>query len=159
VPAGAAPLRLQTRRRASDAAAAKPVPAASAPCSSGRCSPAPAAAKPAAAPSGGRIFASPLAKRIAAEKGLESFPNIKGSGPNGRIVKADVEAAKPGAAPAAAPVAAGAPKAAPPPVGQPVFVAPGDTPRAAHLHPAKVIARAHAESKQTVPHFYLTVDL
>src|SRR5260370_516140 len=115
------------------------------------------AGKPAAAPSGGRIFASPLAKRIAAEKGLD-LSRITGSGPNGRIVKADVESAKPGAAPIAAPVAAGAPKAAPPSSGQPVFVAPGDT-RVPHTSIRKAIARRMLESKQTVPHFYLTVDL
>ena len=132
-------------------AAAKPAPAAPAPVA-----PVPAA-KSAAAPTGGRIFASPLAKRIAAEKGLD-LSRITGSGPNGRIVKADVESAKPGAAPAAAPVAAGAPKAAPPSVGQPVFVAPGDT-RVPHTSIRKVIARRMLESKQTVPHFYLTVDL
>jgi pyruvate dehydrogenase E2 component (dihydrolipoamide acetyltransferase) len=78
-----------------------------------------------------------------------------GSGPNGRIVKADVEGAKPQAAPTAAP----APKAAPPPAGaQPVFTAPGDK-RVAHNSIRKVIARRMLESKQTVPHFYLTVDL
>src|SRR6202011_1129666 len=90
------------------------VAAASAPAAAKPSAPAPAAApqpsapppppKPAAAPtpqpasSGGqRIFASPLAKRIAAEKGV-NLAAIKGSGPNGRIVKADVEGAKPGAA-------------------------------------------------------------
>jgi pyruvate dehydrogenase E2 component (dihydrolipoamide acetyltransferase) len=143
------------------AAAPKPVPAAPAPAAQAAAAPAPAAsapaAKPAAAPGGGRIFASPLAKRIAAEKGLD-LSRITGSGPNGRIVKADVESAKPGAAPAAAPIAAGAPRAAPPSAGQPVFVAPGDT-RVPHTSIRKVIARRMLESKQTVPHFYLTVDL
>jgi pyruvate dehydrogenase E2 component (dihydrolipoamide acetyltransferase) len=154
VPAGAAPAPAPAPKPAPAApqpAAPKPAPAAPAPIA-----PAPAA-KPAAAPAGGRIFASPLAKRIAAEKGLD-LSRITGSGPNGRIVKADVESAKPGAAPAAAPVAAGAPKAAPPSVGQPVFVAPGDT-RVPHTSIRKVIARRMLESKQTVPHFYLTVDL
>ena len=154
VPAGAAPAPAPAPKPAAAApppAAAKPAAAAPAPVA-----PAPAA-KPAAAPAGGRIFASPLAKRIAAEKGLD-LSLITGSGPNGRIVKADVESAKPGAAPAAAPVAAGAPKAAPPSVGQPVFVAPGDT-RVPHTSIRKVIARRMLESKQTVPHFYLTVDL
>jgi pyruvate dehydrogenase E2 component (dihydrolipoamide acetyltransferase) len=139
-------------------AAAKPAPAA-APAAA----PAPAAAKPAAAApqpaaasGGARLFASPLAKRIAADKGLD-LSRIKGSGPNGRIVKADVEAAKPGA-PAAAPAAAPAPRAAPPAGAQPVFVAPGDT-RVPHTSIRKVIARRMLESKQTVPHFYLTVDL
>ncbi|HEV3492436.1 MAG TPA: pyruvate dehydrogenase complex dihydrolipoamide acetyltransferase [Reyranella sp.] len=154
VPAGAAPAPAPAPKPAAAMpapAAAKPAPATPAPVA-----PVPAA-KPAAAPAGGRIFASPLAKRIAAEKGLD-LSRITGSGPNGRIVKADVESAKPGAAPAAAPVAAGAPKAAPPSVGQPVFVAPSDT-RVPHTSIRKVIARRMLESKQTVPHFYLTVDL
>ena len=116
--------------------------------------PAPAA-KPAAPSGGTRLFASPLARRIAAEKGID-LAGLKGSGPNGRIVKADVENAKP----AAAPVVAQAPKAAakaPAAGGQPVFVAPGDS-RVPHTSIRKVIARRMLESKQTVPHFYLTVD-
>ena len=79
-------------------------------------SPAKAAAPAPKAEDGGRIFASPLARRIAADKGLD-LSAIKGSGPRGRIVKADVENAKPGAAPAkadAAPAAAQAPAAAAP---------------------------------------------
>jgi pyruvate dehydrogenase E2 component (dihydrolipoamide acetyltransferase) len=110
---------------------------------------APQAAKPAEKPSGGRIFASPLARRIAADKGLD-LARIIGSGPHGRIVKADVEAAKPGAA---APAPAPRPAAAP----QPVIAAPGDT-RIPHTSIRKVIARRMLESKQTVPHFYLTVE-
>jgi len=135
------------------APAAKPAPAPTA------ATPAPAAPKPAAAApavaSSNRIFASPLARRIAAEKGLD-LSRIKGSGPNGRIVKADVEGAKPGLAPT--PAAAPAPRPAPPAAGQPVFVAPGDT-RVPHTSVRKVIARRMLESKQTVPHFYLTVEL
>jgi pyruvate dehydrogenase E2 component (dihydrolipoamide acetyltransferase) len=99
-----------------------------------------------------RIFASPLAKRIAAEKGV-NLAGIKGSGPNGRIVKADVEGAKPGAASGAAPAAA--PKSAP--SAQPIITAPGDQ-KLPHTAIRKVIARRMLESKQTVPHFYLTVD-
>ncbi|HET6221484.1 MAG TPA: pyruvate dehydrogenase complex dihydrolipoamide acetyltransferase, partial [Dongiaceae bacterium] len=137
--------------------AAKPTPAAAPAPSAPKAAPAAAPApQPAAASGGGRIFASPLAKRIAADKGLD-LSRIKGSGPNGRIVKADVESAKPGA-PAAAPAAAPAPRAAPPAGAQPVFVAPGDT-RVPHTSIRKVIARRMLESKQTVPHFYLTVDL
>src|SRR3984957_733676 len=157
VPAGAAPAPAPAPKPAAAAAppaAPKPAPAAPAPAAPAAQAP---PAKPAAAPAGGRIFASPLAKRIAAEKGLD-LSRITGSGPNGRIVKADVESAKPGAAPAAAPGAAPAPKAAPPSGGQPVFVAPGDT-RVPHTAVRKVIARRMLESKQTVPHFYLTVDL
>ena len=114
---------------------------------------APQVAKPVEKPSGGRIFASPLARRIAADKGLD-LARITGSGPHGRIVKADVEAAKPGAAvPAPAPAAAPRPVAAP----QPVIAAPGDT-RIPHTSIRKVIARRMLESKQLVPHFYLTVE-
>src|SRR5215218_8860875 len=75
------------------------------------------------------------------------------------------DAAGPAAAPAAAqpaaaatPAAAPAPRAAPPAGAQPVFVAPGDA-RVPHTSIRKVIARRMLESKQTVPHFYLTVDL
>jgi len=122
--------------------------------------PKPAAAprsQPTAAPAstGTRLFASPLAKRIAADKGID-LASLKGSGPNGRIVKADVENAKTGA-PAAAPAAA--PKAAPKPAPgtQPLITAPGDQ-RIPHTAVRKVIARRMLESKQTVPHFYLTVE-
>ncbi len=128
--------------------------------------PAAAAAAPAAQvthAAGSRVVASPLAKRIAEQAGL-SLAGIAGSGPNGRIVKADVEAAlaagpaKP--APAAAPVAAApapvaaapAPKPAAPPAGQAFDLVPHTTMR-------KVIARRLQESKQTVPHFYLSVDV
>jgi pyruvate dehydrogenase E2 component (dihydrolipoamide acetyltransferase) len=115
---------------------------------------APAPAQVLQAPTGQRIFASPLAKRIAAEKGI-NLSTIKGSGPNGRIVKADVEGAKPGvAAPAATPAATPRPA----PAARPVFAAPGDT-RVPHTSVRKVIARRMLESKQTVPHFYLTVEL
>jgi len=157
VPAGAAPAPApKPAAAAAPPAAPKLAPAAQAPAAPVPAAAAPAA-KPAAAPAGGRIFASPLAKRIAAEKGLD-LSRITGSGPNGRIVKADVESAKPGAATVAAPAPAAAPRVAPPSGGQPVFVAPGDT-RVPHTSIRKVIARRMLESKQTVPHFYLTVDL
>src|SRR3569623_1296396 len=80
------------------AEAAKPAAVKEAPKSAPAPSPAPAAA-PAA--SGDRVKASPLARRIAAEKGVD-LGAVQGSGPNGRIVKADVEGARPGAAPAVA---------------------------------------------------------
>src|SRR5471032_423758 len=145
--AGAAPAAAPAPAKAETKPAA-PAPAASAP-------PKPAAAlapQPAAASSGARLFASPLAKRIAAEKGV-SLAGIKGSGPNGRIVKADVEGAKPGAA---APAAASASRSAP--AAQPIVTAPGDQ-RIPHTAVRKVIARRMLESKQTVPHFYLTMEM
>ena len=141
----------KAEEKPADKPAEKPAVAAAAP------APAPKPAAPAASSGGTRLFASPLAKRIAAEKGID-LAGLKGSGPNGRIVKADVENAKPGAAPAAAPAPKAAAKApAPPAGGQPVFVAPGDS-RVPHTSIRKVIARRMLESKQTVPHFYLTVD-
>lgn len=118
-------------------------------------SPAPA---PAAAPaaSGDRIIASPLAKRIAEQKGID-LSTITGSGPNGRIVKADVEDAKPGAAPAAA-ASAPAPAAAPTPSVSPADGgAPYEEVKLNNVR--KVIARRLTEAKQNIPHIYLTVDV
>jgi pyruvate dehydrogenase E2 component (dihydrolipoamide acetyltransferase) len=132
-------------------AKAKEAPAAAAP--------APAAPK---ASDGGRIFASPLARRIAAEKGLD-LAAVKGTGPNGRIVKADVEAAKPGAKPAAA-AAEAAPKAAPATAAAPS--AP-DAEAVKKIYAdrefeevkldgmRRTIAARLSEAKQTIPHFYL----
>lgn len=118
-------------------------------------SPAPA---PAAAPaaSGDRIIASPLAKRIAEQKGID-LSTVTGSGPNGRIVKADVGDAKPGAAPAAA---ASAPAPAPAPTPS-VSPADGGAPyeEVKLNNVRKVIARRLTEAKQNIPHIYLTVDV
>jgi len=112
---------------------------------------------PAPAPSGDRIIASPLAKRIAEQKGID-LSSVKGSGPNGRIVKADVEGAKPGAA--AAP-AASAPAASPAPAAAPAaaqdFGIPHEVEKLSGMR--KTIARRLTESKQQVPHIYLTVDI
>ncbi len=152
VPAGAAAAAPLPQQAAAPAAKPAPAPVQAAPPPPPPKPSAPAP-QPAAAPSGQRIFASPLAKRIAAEKGV-NLASIKGSGPNGRIVKADIESAKPGAAPAPS----AAPKAAPAAAPQPIFTAPGDK-RVPHTAIRKVIARRMLESKQTVPHFYLTVDL
>jgi pyruvate dehydrogenase E2 component (dihydrolipoamide acetyltransferase) len=145
---------------------------------------APAAAAPAAAPvaaavapvamasaapaaSGARVFASPLAKRIAKEANI-NLAAVKGSGPHGRVVMADVEAAKAGggakiipmpgaAAPAAAP--APAPMASGPSADAvKKLFAEGSYEEVPHDGMRKTIARRLLESKQTVPHFYVTVD-
>ncbi len=142
---------------ASPAPAAKPAAAASAPAPVVAAAPAPAAA-PVAAPvkaSGDRVVASPLAKRIAATKGVD-LAGMKGSGPGGRIVKADVEAATPGAAPAPATAtpASTAPAAAAP---TPDFGIPFDAEKLNNVR--KTIARRLTEAKQTIPHIYLTVDV
>jgi pyruvate dehydrogenase E2 component (dihydrolipoamide acetyltransferase) len=131
---------------APEAAARAPAaaPAAAAP------TPAPAMAK---AAGGDRLIASPLAKRIAAQKGLD-LAGVKGSGPNGRIVKADVEGAKPGAA---APTAAPASTPAAAPTAAQDFGIPHAVEKLSGMR--KTIARRLTESKQTIPHIYLTVDI
>ncbi len=121
--------------------------------------PAPAPAAPAKA-DGGRIFASPLARRIAAQKGLD-LAQISGSGPHGRIVKADVESAAPAAAPA--PAAAAAPTAAAPAGPSADAVAKmyeGREYEEIKLDGMrKTIAARLSEAKQTIPHFYLRRDI
>jgi pyruvate dehydrogenase E2 component (dihydrolipoamide acetyltransferase) len=107
--------------------------------------------------SGVRVIASPLAKRIAAEKGID-LAGITGTGPNGRIVKADLEGAATGAALAPVPVAAAAPAA---PTPAPVAAIDTDIPHEVIKLSGmrKTIARRLTESKQQVPHIYLTVDI
>ncbi len=138
------------------APAAAPVAVASAPVQAS----APAAV---AAPKadGARVFASPLARRIAADKGLD-LTKVAGSGPHGRIVKADVEGAKPVASAAAAPAVAAPAPAAAPAMAQSASAetvkkmfadreyveVPLDGMR-------KTIAARLTEAKQTIPHFYL----
>jgi pyruvate dehydrogenase E2 component (dihydrolipoamide acetyltransferase) len=127
----------------------------------------PPAAPPAGnAPAGDRVKASPLARRLAAEKGID-LKALNGSGPNGRIVKADLESAKPGTAPAAQPTAAApaptpTPSAAPAPSAETKAVwydesIPHEEEKLSNIR--KTIARRLTESKQTVPHIYLTVDI
>jgi pyruvate dehydrogenase E2 component (dihydrolipoamide acetyltransferase) len=134
--------------KADAAAAPSPTPAAPA------ATPAPASA-PAA--SGDRVKASPLARRVAAEKGVD-IASVTGSGPNGRIVRADVEGAKPGTAPAAT-AAAPAEAAAAPAPAKPAAIPdiPHEATKLSNVR--KTIARRLTESKQQVPHIYLTVDI
>uniref|UniRef100_UPI000CD145CC 2-oxo acid dehydrogenase subunit E2 n=1 Tax=Paracoccus sp. SY TaxID=1330255 RepID=UPI000CD145CC len=124
-----------------------------------------AKAAPAKAEGGNRIFASPLARRIAAEKGID-LSGITGTGPRGRIVKADVEGAKPGAAkpaasPAGAPAAAApAPAAAQAPKGPSAdailkMYADRETTEVPLDGMRRTIAARLSEAKQTIPHFYL----
>ena len=150
------------------ASAPAPAPAEEAPKEEAPKAEAPAqAAAPAAGTDdkGDRIFASPLARRIAKDKGLD-LSQIKGSGPKGRIVKADVESAKPGAAPAKtdAPAAAAPAAAAAAPAGP-------STDAVLKMYEGreyeevkldgmrKTIAARLTEAKQTIPHFYLRRDI
>lgn len=120
---------------------AEPAPAAPA------AEPTPAPAAPTAS-TGGRIKASPLAKKIAADKGID-LSTIQGSGPGGRIVKEDVENAKPGAAPAAQP-------ASPEPVERAATLEALDLPVS---NMRKSIAKALVASKTQAPHFYLQIEV
>jgi pyruvate dehydrogenase E2 component (dihydrolipoamide acetyltransferase) len=145
------------------AAPAAAAPAAAAPAAAAPAAAAPAAAAPAAPAAvthdGARIFASPLARRMAKQAGID-LAMLKGSGPNGRIVRADIESAH--AAPAAAPVAAQpvaaapapalAPVPRPAPVTAPHTLVPNTTMR-------KVISRRLTESHQQVPNFFVTLDM
>jgi len=127
--------------------------------------PSPLPVKEVAGAGGVRHVASPLARRLAQISGVD-LAAVKGTGPNGRIVKADVEAATGGsaAAPAATSAAASAAAAsaaavAPPPAAAPLAPTevPFETVKLSNMR--KTIARRLTESKQTVPHFYLTVDV
>jgi pyruvate dehydrogenase E2 component (dihydrolipoamide acetyltransferase) len=117
----------------------------------------------------GRVFASPLARRMAQQAGLD-LGTITGSGPQGRIVKADIEGAlsvtRGAPAPAQTrPSAAPRPLPAPSPALSPeskerVLALAGNPPYTERPLTAmrRVIAKRLTESKQTVPHFYLTID-
>jgi pyruvate dehydrogenase E2 component (dihydrolipoamide acetyltransferase) len=123
----------------------------------------PAAPKAAAAPTedGARIFASPLARRIAASKGID-LAALSGSGPRGRIVKADVENAKPGVAkPAAAPVAGAASGVGLGVTALPdarMFYKAGEYEEIPHDSMRKAIAKRLTSAKALIPHYYLTIE-
>nr|WP_025089504.1 pyruvate dehydrogenase complex dihydrolipoamide acetyltransferase [Brucella intermedia] len=124
--------------------------------------PAPAKAEqPAAANKGDRVFASPLARRIAKESGVD-ITAVKGTGPHGRVVQRDVEAAlTSGGVKAAAPKAEAVSATAPKPMSDDAVLKlfeEGTYEIVPHDGMRKTIARRLVESKQTVPHFYLTID-
>jgi pyruvate dehydrogenase E2 component (dihydrolipoamide acetyltransferase) len=107
----------------------------------------------------GRIFVSPLARRMALQAGID-LGGLKGSGPSGRIVKADIEAAMQGARPAQAPQpAAPQPQPAQAPARAPAAPITAPHRLVPHTTMRKVIARRLAESKQTIPHFYVSIDV
>jgi pyruvate dehydrogenase E2 component (dihydrolipoamide acetyltransferase) len=135
---------------------------------------APTAAAPAArsgagngADRGGRIFASPLARRMAEQAGID-LAGLQGSGPHGRIIKIDIEralqqgAARPAVAPSAAAAVPAAGRVEAPAPAAPI-PSPVAAPAAAYAEQPlsnmrKVIARRLTEAKQTIPHFYLSMD-
>lgn len=140
--AAAAPAPAAAASAAAPAASAAPsVAATSAPSLSPTAAPAPAAAPMRAA--GERVFASPLAKRVAALEGID-LSMVQGTGPHGRVVKEDVLKAK---------ASGGTTR------GGRVFRNPVEFTKIPNTNMRKVIARRLTESKQQVPHFYLTVDI
>ncbi|SOC38830.1 pyruvate dehydrogenase E2 component (dihydrolipoamide acetyltransferase) [Rhizobium subbaraonis] len=149
--------------KAEAAPAASPEPAAKSEPAPAQAAPAPAVASASKA-DGNRTFSSPLARRLAKEAGLD-ISAIAGSGPHGRVVKADVEAAVSGggAKKAATPAAAAAAPAAPLAKGASddavlKLFEDGSYELVPHDGMRKTIARRLVESKQTVPHFYVSVD-
>jgi pyruvate dehydrogenase E2 component (dihydrolipoamide acetyltransferase) len=121
-----------------------------------------AAPSPAKAASGGRVFASPLARRLAEQKGID-LSSMQGSGPHGRIVKADIDRAQPGAAKAPAAAPGAAPATAPAARQHQTLEQQGIPAGSYDLVPLdgmrKTVARRMTDSFRDVPHFPLTIDL
>lgn len=145
--------------KAPPAAAPAPAPAPQAASAPAQLAPKPVA-PPQANGGGERVFASPLARRMAEKAGID-LSTLKGSGPHGRIVKSDIDAAR-GQAPAAAPTPksvsgqAVAPQAKAP-VPAPTAGLPSFT-EVPHTTMRKVIAQRLVQSKREAPHFYLSMD-
>jgi pyruvate dehydrogenase E2 component (dihydrolipoamide acetyltransferase) len=137
--------------------AEKPAPA-SAPAPEAEPAPSEPAPKASPAASDERVKASPLARRLAEQKSVD-LTALSGSGPNGRIIKADIDAAEGGTAPVKSEAAAPAPSAAPASTPAPAneFDIPHSTEKLSGMR--KTIARRLTEAKQTIPHIYLTVDI
>jgi pyruvate dehydrogenase E2 component (dihydrolipoamide acetyltransferase) len=163
----AAPEQTSTEEPVSrgDGAAAPARPPADAAADEDR-APAEAQVPPAASDDGSRVKASPLARKMATDSGLD-LAGVRGTGPEGRIVKRDVEAALSGKAPAAEPAPAPTreePRETRRQEAPPVRRAPSPVEQGAHesiplSQMRKTIARRLAESKFTAPHFYLTADI
>jgi pyruvate dehydrogenase E2 component (dihydrolipoamide acetyltransferase) len=145
---------------AKPAPAPAPSPAPAAKAAAPAAALAPQATAPAAQTNGhGRIFSSPLARRLAKEAGIE-LARINGSGPHGRVIARDVEQAKSGKglkAPAAAP---GAPSIAPSMTDQQILALfePGSYEIVPHDGMRRTIAQRLTAATQTIPTFYLTID-
>ncbi len=158
--ADAAPAKVEAPKQEAKAEAAPAAPKAA----DAAPTPTPAVA-PSAAPAqaGNRTFSSPLARRIAKDAGID-LAAVTGSGPHGRVVKKDVEAAIAGGGAKAAPAGAtpaAAPAAAPKPMSDDAVLKlfeEGSYDLVPHDGMRKTIAKRLLEAKSTVPHFYLTLD-
>lgn len=133
-------------------AAVKPAPAPQAAQPTAMAQATPPVHAPAAAGSNARVIASPLARRLAAQKGLD-LGAIAGSGPHGRIIKRDLENVQPRTAGVTEAAMATKPSAK-----ETALFAEGSYELVAHTPMRKTIARRLTESKSTIPHFYLTIE-
>ena len=157
----AAPAKAEAPKEEKKAEAAPEAPKAEAP----KADAAPAPAAPStAAKTGDRPFSSPLARRIAKDAGID-LGAVTGSGPHGRVIKKDVEAAISGGGAKAAPAAGAAPSAAAPAAPKPMsddavlkLFEQDSYELVPHDGMRKTIAKRLLEAKSTVPHFYLTID-
>jgi pyruvate dehydrogenase E2 component (dihydrolipoamide acetyltransferase) len=149
-PKPAEPAKAEAPKPEANASAPAPEPKAEPP------KPAPATK----AADGGRIFASPLARRLAEQKGID-LSALAGSGPHGRIVKADIDKARPGQAKAPAAAPGAAPAAAPRQHAtlEQMGIAPGSYDLIPLDGMRKTVARRMTDSFRDVPHFPLTIDI
>ncbi|MDB5403104.1 MAG: hypothetical protein QOF70_5942 [Acetobacteraceae bacterium] len=143
--------------------AAAPAPKPEAPKPAASAAPEPAAPKPAPlanghAEAGERIFASPLARRMASQAGIE-LSGLKGSGPNGRIVRVDIEAAQKGGAAPAPAISAPAPSPTVPTAKAPAPAITAPHKLVPHNSMRKIIAKRLSEATATIPHFYVSMDI
>lgn len=137
---------------------AAPTPVAIPPPAATPAAPTPAPAAPSAAARKGRVFASPLAKKLAAEKGID-LAQVTGTGPDGRVTRKDIDSfvpSKPSPAPAVDPVAPAFTPAAAPAVAA---IPTGTFTDIPISNIRRVIAQRLMQSKQTIPHYYLSVDV
>ena len=148
-------------QRGEGAGAAKPQAQSPSPLPSGERSPPKAAGEGGPASRGNRIFSSPLARRLAKEASVD-LTRVQGSGPHGRVIARDIDAAKSGKgmrAPGVAPAAASMPMAASPSDAQiRALYEDGSYDFVPHDQMRKIIAQRLTLSKQTIPHFYLALD-
>ena len=158
--AGPAGGKAEANSHAQDKADQRPAPQPPSPLPNGERSPPQAAGEGAKAPANARVFASPLARRLAKDAGID-ISRVTGTGPRGRVIARDVEQAKSGGAlkaPAVAPAAG--PAIAPAMSDQQIraLYPEGSYEVVPHDGMRRTIAQRLTQSTQTIPHFYLTID-